>query len=61
MTEVTEKKVYSVKEIQEILAISKNAVYKLISNDPPFKILKIGTTYRVQKKSFDNWFEGNYN
>ena len=42
MTEVTEKKVYSVKEIQEILAISKNAVYKLISNDPPFKILKIG-------------------
>ena len=52
-----ETKVYTVKDIQEILLLSKNAVYALISDSPPFKVFKIGNTYRIPKGSFDKWLE----
>lgn len=49
-----EVRVYTVREIQQILSISKNAVYSLIAN-APFKVIKIGQTYRINKDSFDKW------
>ena len=58
MAEGTEKKVYTAKEIAEILEMSVNGVYRIMrSGSPPFKVLKVGSTYRVLKKSFDEWLE----
>lgn len=51
-----EKKVYSVAEVAKMLALSLNGAYTYIKNDPPFKVYKIGKSYRIQKESFDNWF-----
>lgn len=53
-----ESKCYTVKEIQNILSIGKNAVYALIS-DAPFRVIKIGKTYRIPKESFDKWLNTN--
>lgn len=46
--------VYKVKDIQEILKISKNAAYELIKS-APFPIIRIGNTYRIAKEGFDKW------
>ena len=51
----TDKKIYTVQEIMNILSISKNAAYKLIKTNPPFTVLHIGDIYRINKNSFDNW------
>ncbi|MDE5556923.1 MAG: helix-turn-helix domain-containing protein [Ruminococcus sp.] len=49
------KQVYTVAEIKEILGISKNAAYNFIRYNPPFRVVKIGETYRISKASFDKW------
>ena len=44
-----EKRCYTVKEIQEILGISRPTVYELLKiND--FRWIQIGTKYRISKK-----------
>lgn len=48
--------VYTVKDIIDILQISKGAAYKFIKDNPPFAVIKIGDTYRIPKNSFDKWF-----
>ncbi len=48
---------YTVKEIQEMLNISRSSAYFLVS-DPPFPVLKIGKSIRVSKEVFDNWRMG---
>lgn len=53
----SEKKVYSVSEIQDILDISRNTAYQLVA-DPPFKVMKIGGTIRISKAGFDAWLDG---
>ncbi len=50
-----EKQVYTVQDIMAILSISKNMAYKFIKENPPFKVIKIGDLYRVNKESFDLW------
>lgn len=52
-----EAKVYTVSEITGMLAISKNAAYQFVRDNPPFRVLKIGDIYRIPKESFDRWFE----
>ena len=47
-----EKVVYTVKEIQEILGISKNVAYNLIKQKE-FPVLSIKSTYRIPKEGFD--------
>jgi excisionase family DNA binding protein len=47
--------VYTVQDIMSILSISKNMAYKFIRDNPPFKVVKIGELYRINKESFDNW------
>ena len=49
-----ETEVYKYKEIMEKLNISKNQAYKLL-NSGAFPVIKVGGTYRVSKKVFDNW------
>lgn len=56
-----EKKVYDVKDIQNILGISRNGAYDFIKRThdtgKPFRVLKIGGSYRIPKISFDTWLE----
>lgn len=53
----TEKRTYTVKEIADILGISRNHAYDYI-NDMGFRIIRIGATIRIPKAEFDKWFDG---
>ena len=48
--------VYRVEEIAQLLAISPRAAYNLCNTTKDFRVLRIGTSIRVNKQSFDNWF-----
>ena len=48
--------VYRVEEIAQLLAISPRAAYNLCNLTKDFRVLRIGTSIRVNKQSFDNWF-----
>jgi len=52
----TEKRVYSVPEIMEVLGISRNKAYELC-NSNAFRTVRIGTCMRVSKSSFDAWLD----
>ena len=51
-----EKRVYTIREIMDILNIGKNSAYNLIHSGN-FHYVKIGGHYRISKKSFDEWLE----
>ena len=53
----TEKRTYTVKEIADILGISRNHAYDYI-NDMGFRIIRIGAEIRIPKAEFDKWFDG---
>ncbi|MDD5826772.1 MAG: helix-turn-helix domain-containing protein [Bacilli bacterium] len=57
-----EKKVYTAVEIQKMLNLSKSKLYIFLDEayrrQDPFKVLKIGKLYRIQKDSFDKWING---
>ena len=44
------------REIAQLLAISPRAAYNLCNTTKDFRVLRIGTSIRVNKQSFDNWF-----
>ena len=48
--------VYRVEENAQLLAISPRAAYNLCNTTKDFRVLRIGTSIRVNKQSFDNWF-----
>ena len=48
--------VYRVEEIAQLLAISPRAAYNLCNTTKDFRVLRIGTSIRVNKQSLDNWF-----
>ena len=48
--------VYRVEEIAQLLAISSRAAYNLCNATKDFRVLRIGTSIRVNKQSFDSWF-----
>lgn len=54
----TEKRIYSVQEIADILQISKSMTYSLCK-DAPFKTVKVGKYIRISKPSFDSWLDSN--
>ena len=39
-----------------IRAISSRAAYNLCNTTKDFRVLRIGTSIRVNKQSFDSWF-----
>ena len=51
-----EKRCYTVKELQEILGISRSTVYELLKRNE-FRWIQVGTKYRISKKSFDEWLD----
>lgn len=56
-----EKRVYNSRDIMELLDISKNKTNEIIKKayeeKGPFRVIKVGTDYRISKKSFDDWLE----
>lgn len=53
---ITDKRTYTVNEIQSILAIGKNSAYALV-NSGLFRTVKIGNSIRISKNSFDEWLD----
>ena len=53
----SQRRVYTVKEIAEILGISKNAAYDLVKSENSFVTVRIGKTIRVPIESFDEWLK----
>ena len=54
---VCQRRVYTVKEIAEILGISKNAAYDLVKSENGFVTVRIGKTIRVPIEPFDEWLK----
>lgn len=52
----SEKRTYSIEEIQQILDISRSPAYSLIKRKL-FKSVKVGKQIRISKKSFDEWLD----
>ena len=48
--------VYRAEEIAQLLAISNRAAYNLCNTTKNFKVIRLGTSIRVSKQSFDDWF-----
>jgi excisionase family DNA binding protein len=48
------KAALTVKDIKEILNISRNTAYKLIKSGS-FPVIRIGDTYRVSSEVFHKW------
>lgn len=53
------KTFYNAKDIQKILGIGRSRAYDYLKevekNGEPFKVIKIGTIYKVPVLSFNNW------
>lgn len=54
---MAEKRCYTVKELQEILGISRPTVYKLLKKNEFRWVQLDGGEYRISKKSFDDWLD----
>lgn len=54
-----ESKVYTVDDIRELLGIGRSAAYdyvkKVEKEKQPFRVIRIGSSYRIPKESFDKW------
>ena len=48
---------YSVADVEKILEISRQSVYRLIKRNL-FDAVRLNNKYRIKKESFDNWLEG---
>jgi excisionase family DNA binding protein len=54
---ITEKRCYTVDELQAILCVSRPTVYTLLKRKE-FRWFQIGGgKYRISKKSFDEWLD----
>jgi len=51
------KRCYSVKKVQEILEVSRPAVYDLLKRNE-FRWVVVAGKYRISKAGFDAWLEG---
>ena len=58
-TMLDNKKTYTVAEIAEMLNIGRTSAYNLVKENH-FKVVKIGASIRISKKSFDDWLN-NFN
>lgn len=53
----SDKRTYTVEEIQDILGCSRTAAYNLVKRKV-FHSVKVGGNIRISCKSFDTWLEG---
>ena len=54
--DICERRTYMVSEIAKLLGISHSAAYVLVK-EGHFKFVRVGTSIRVSKKSFDKWLD----
>ena len=52
-----EKRCYKVKELQEILGLSRTSIYELLKRKG-FQWVVVGGKYIISKPSFDEWLDG---
>lgn len=56
-----ERKFYNAKDIQNILGIGRSRAYEYLKevekSGKPFKVIKIGTIYKIPIQSFNNWIQ----
>ena len=52
----TDKRVYTVDEIQDILGIGRTSAYSLVKQKV-FHSVRVGCSIRISKKSFDAWLD----
>ena len=52
----SDKRVYTVDEIQDILGIARTTAYNLVKRNV-FRSVRIGGSIRISKKSFDAWLD----
>ena len=52
----TDKHVYTVDEIQDILGIGRTSAYSLVKQKV-FHSVRVGGSIRISKKSFDAWLD----
>lgn len=61
---MNEQLIYEVIDVQKILGLGRTKTYEFIQevykNKTPFKVVKIGRIYKISKKSFDNWLNGEF-
>lgn len=55
-----ETQVYLASDIQRTLRLGKTKTYEFLNEvyrqkEPPFRVIKVGTSVRVPKRSFDDW------
>ncbi|MFC0417723.1 helix-turn-helix domain-containing protein [Cytobacillus solani] len=43
--------------VQQILKIGRRQTYELLEK-PPFHVVKVGRLYKISKKAFFKWFDG---
>lgn len=55
--DMSEKRCYTVQELQEILGVSRPTVYGLLKRKEFRWIQLDGGKYRISKKSFDEWLD----
>ena len=53
-----EKRCYKVKELQEMLGMSRASIYVLLKRKE-FRWVVVGGKYIIFKASFDGWLDGN--
>jgi hypothetical protein len=53
-----QKNAYSVKEIALILGMPERTAYAFCGKTAEFKVKRIGRLLRVNKQSFDEWWNG---
>ena len=47
---------YTVQDLQDILGVGRKSVYGLLRRNE-FRWIRVGSVYRIPKKSFDDWLE----
>lgn len=53
---ITRPRAFSVKEAQHLLGVSAPTMYKMVKQiPPPFRVVKVGTHYRIPAQSFLEW------
>lgn len=58
---LNERSFYNAKDIQKILGIGRSRSYEYLKEvhetGEPFKVIKIGTIYKIPILSFNNWLK----
>ena len=52
----SENRCYTVQDLQDILGVGRKSVYGLLQRNE-FRWIRVGSVYRIPKKSFDEWLE----